>query len=91
MTDHTCETCPAWDDNGHCHRHAPQPLQFGLFGADKTMDDAEDTAIWPLTDASDWCAEHPDHPIQRPPRPFMYGGPQHEKHYMTHPAEEAGQ
>lgn len=60
-----CETCPFWDkltDDviafGRCRRHPPTviPNTYKVL-----LDDAPLT-LWPKTDRSDYCGDHPDFP-----------------------------
>lgn len=41
-----CKTCRFWDSSTRCAINPP------------VADDRTSLAVWPYTDASDWCAKH---------------------------------
>lgn len=62
----TCETCPYWSAHepgvattGTCRRTSPVPpaLQEQADWFNNIF-----AGIWPVTEESDWCGEHPDFP-----------------------------
>lgn len=64
-----CATCGAWEhdyrpygeeeDMAQCHRHAPpHHNRKDLIGRDQDQAlEMDDLMTWPVTDASEWCAE----------------------------------
>ena len=60
VTTQTCLNCRFWDawpdaQVGYCRRYAPKPLPLVLVLDDDGSDRAE--AMWPITDADEWCGE----------------------------------
>lgn len=64
--DKTCGTCRCWlgplsfdGERGACRRYPPMPItsEFAWRGATYMEADRAD-AVWPLTNADDWCGEH---------------------------------
>lgn len=55
----SCDTCKFWehdedDDEGWCRRRAPRPYRIPL---DEDGSLHITRAMWPLTDANQWCGE----------------------------------
>lgn len=66
-----CFSCRFWQADedqahpfGNCRRHAPQAMHGG-----RGVTFGQTPALWPRTDATDWCGEHQVAPPARLPAP----------------------
>ena len=75
----TCETCLFWharnsDFQGECRRHPPGAtvLRYDTDAESGEIGSlaAEYNTHWPMTDASEWCGEHPQFDTWRRLQPY---------------------
>jgi hypothetical protein len=62
-TSNACALCQFWhemvgDETGQCRRYAPRPAMFAALP--NTGGEGEVEAVWPQTNAEDWCGEFVD-------------------------------